>query len=241
MLHGDLFGSGGGAIGRATPHARLLVAALLVAACVAVPAGLRITLPFTAIVAAATVLSCAAPARVVVRALAFGALLYVPLALLLFVPAFFGGPMDVAGAGAHAFGIAIRGTAVLLVTLSVLSTTRLTEVHAAIGGLPLPRTARLLLIQIVHQTGVLFDETRRVTQAIALRRGQRSGLRLVARVPQVWLERVASRADRTAAAMDVRGYPDWNPPRRALTPADRGPVVIAGAAFVLALLLHVLS
>lgn len=240
MLHGDLFGSGGGAIGRVAPPARLLVAALLVAACVAVPSALRVTLPFTTIVAAATVFACAAPARVVTRALAFGALLYVPLALLLLVPAFFGGAMNVAGAAAHAFGIAIRGTAVLLVTLSVLSAIRLTEIHAAIGGLPLPRTARLLLIQIVHQTGVLFDETRRVTQAIALRRGQRSGLRLVAGVPQVWLERVASRADRTAAAMDVRGYPDWDPPRRALTPADRGPVAVAATALVVALLLHVL-
>src|SRR5690606_4063127 len=114
MLRGDLFGSGGGGIGRVAPPARLLVAALLVAGCVAVPSALRVALPVTAIVAAATVFACAAPARVVTRALAFGALLYVPLALLLLVPAFFGGAVHVAGAAAHAFGIAIRGTAVLL-------------------------------------------------------------------------------------------------------------------------------
>ncbi len=239
MLRGALFGSGGGAVGRATPPARLLFAALLVAACVAVPRELPWTLGFITMVAGATAYACAAPRRVVGRAVGFGALLYLPLALLLIAPAWFDAHTDVGAAAAHATGIAVRGTGVLLVTLAVLATLRPTELHTGIGGLPLPRTARLLLIQIAHQTGVLFDETRRVTQAIALRRGRRSGLRLLAALPRVWLERIVSRANRTAAAMDLRGYAEWDPRARDEgSGADRAVLTAGAAALLTALLLH---
>ncbi|MFP4624807.1 MAG: CbiQ family ECF transporter T component [Gemmatimonadota bacterium] len=238
MLRGDLFGSGGGVMARAAPPTRLLFATMIVAACVAVPDPVGRAVAFTALVAGATALACAAPRRVILRAAAFGALLYLPLATILIVPALLDARADPLDAASYAAGIAVRGTAVLLVTLAVLSTVRASELHVAIGGLPLPRTARLLLIQIAHQTGVLFDETRRVNQAIALRRGRRSGLRLVAGLPRVWLERIASRAERTAAAMDVRGYVDWDPRSHPWSGADHALVAAGAATLLAALLMH---
>jgi energy-coupling factor transporter transmembrane protein EcfT len=80
--------------------------------------------------------------------------------------------------------------------------------------LPVPRVVAAILLQIVHQTATLFYETRRVAAAMAVRGATGSlgtAWRVLVSLPQVWLPRVIGRAERVAAAMELRGFCDGEP------------------------------
>jgi energy-coupling factor transporter transmembrane protein EcfT len=169
------------------------------------------------------------PPRNLTRVLALGLLFYAPLLSLLALPtllpamralleAALAGPDQIRAATAtlrHDPAIAtvgwmlLKGVASLTVTLAAISTLDAVTVRHAVAALPLPLNARLIVIQIIQQTGMLLDETARVRNAVTLRSGTRAargGLALASALPVVWLTRVAGRADRVAAAMEVRGY-----------------------------------
>jgi energy-coupling factor transporter transmembrane protein EcfT len=212
MLHEGFLGSGRGPLTRVDPAVRLLFGAGMLAACVAAPGG---SVAGSALVTAAALGTGAAtglPGRRAARILGLGLLFYVPFLLVLMLPALLGGRAGAGGMASAATtmgAITLKGLASLLVTLSVASTLRPDQLHEALSRLPLPAGVRLLLIQIGHQTGLLFEETLRLRQVLAVRgagSGLASSLRLVGGLPAVWLARVAHRADRVAAAMELRGY-----------------------------------
>lgn len=246
-LQRELFGSGHGPLATAQPPVRVVFGGLLVTACILAPRGSGAAALLVAGCAALAWFATRAPWRTTRRALLFGALLYVPLVLLLLLPTLLAGAGPALDAAlATAAVIALKGTTTLLITLSVATTLRTSELHAALGALPLPRTARLLLIQIAHQAGVLQDEIVRIGQAVALRQARSRGaaVRLLAGVPHAWLERVGARAHRTGAAMDVRGYAEWTPdgfpPPRAWRAADRAALATGAVLLVAGIALHAL-
>jgi energy-coupling factor transporter transmembrane protein EcfT len=207
-LTGGLLGSGRGLLTRSQPPLRLAHGILAVSAVIAAPAAQPPGAVFIAGAALLTVLLAKPPLRVIRRTLLFGAALYVPLLAILLLPVFLGfGDVALPQALRIAAVIALKGMATLLVTLTVVSTLAAAELHVALGALPVPRVMRLVLIQIVHQTGILLDETTRITQVLRVRaHGARGAWRVAASLPRAWLERIAGRAARTGDAMEVRGY-----------------------------------
>ncbi|CAN5614918.1 hypothetical protein BH23GEM6_BH23GEM6_23420 [soil metagenome] len=144
--------------------------------------------------------------------------------------------------------ILIKGVSSLLISGATVSTIGAADVYPAISGLPLPTTARLILIQIVQQAGMLLNETGRVRAAVALRGGGRGGAGshlLMRSLPGTWLARVAGRAERVASAMDVRGYvtaplPPITRPVFWRT-ADRVALLVTGLSLVAVLVLRARS
>jgi energy-coupling factor transporter transmembrane protein EcfT len=65
----------------------------------------------------------------------------------------------------------------------------------------------VLIVQLINQTMLLTEETFRIIGVLRLRgaSGVR-GIRVVFSFPIVWMVRMLFRAERTAAAMTVRGY-----------------------------------
>ncbi len=210
--HG-VWGSAHGAVRRFAPPTRLVLATLVFAACLLTPAQRPAGALWLAALVPAWLFDCRPPARIWGGALAFGLVLFVPYLLL--------GPLLVAeGAAvgdapawrdalATAAGVAARGLAGLLVCVGAAASFAPGEGSEALARLPVPRLLSAILVQIAHQSATLRVETGRVASAMAVRgatRGWRTGWRVVTSLPGVWLPRVVRRAERVAAAMELRGY-----------------------------------
>jgi energy-coupling factor transporter transmembrane protein EcfT len=224
----EFFGSGRGPLVNAAPAVRLLTGFLMLLAVLLVPSLPVVGVAMVALAMVTMLVLTGLPAGHLTRVLALGLLFYAPLVSLLALPtllptaralldAAFAGPEQAREAIAvlrydpsiHRIGwILLKGVASLTVTLATVATVSAAEIRLAIGSLPLPTSTRLILIQIIQQTGMLLDETARVRNAVSLRSGSRGsrGLVLAGALPVAWLTRVAGRADRVAAAMEVRGY-----------------------------------
>lgn len=248
-----------GVFGRMSPPVRLGSGILAVLACAFAPRSLAVGVPFQVALAVSLILATDVSSRLITRALYLGALLYIPLALILLLPQLFA--PDGGAVGLHsestvtaalepalitAAMITLKGGVTLLVAFATLSTLHHTEMHTAVAGLPLPRMVRLLLLQILHQSGLLLDETARVRRALAVRAPGRFGLastRLIRALPRVWLERIAARAERTALAFELRGYHLHGasplPPSLTTGWPDILALAAAGVALITALALHI--
>jgi len=193
------------------------------------PDGVRAAIPVV-MLTALWIAGTGLPPRNAARALGLGLLFYTPLIALLALPLIGSLPLDLIRSGdlSGALGgseaarailggaymkrvgwIIVKGLCTLLVSVATVSTIAAADLYPAVGGLPLPATARLILIQIVQQTGMLLNETGRIRAAVALRGGGRTAPgagALMRSLPGTWLARVAGRAERVAMAMDVRGY-----------------------------------
>lgn len=262
-LAGGFLGSAAGPISQTSPAVRPLLAALLIAAVAAAPAGSAAPALYVVVVALGSVIATGLPGRRLAAVLRLAVLLYLPLVGILLLPVLLetlrralqvlrsGGGMEslVPPADplvATAAFIGLKGVAGLVVALSLLASLRAPQMHAALGRLPLPVGVRMLLLQIVHQTGNVFGETQRMRQALVVRGGgapgHRQALALATGLPAAWLARVAERADRVASAMEVRGY-HLHPLPHVLLPggwnrADRVAMAAAAAALLASLALH---
>ena len=208
----DLWGSSSGPLHRLTPQARLLGGVTVFVSCLVVspemPAGLLYTLlslmiwlPLSGI-----------PVPALLRLGAIG--------LVLFAPFFVLTPwIDAAGTSSQCifaskpicvpWRIFIKGTSSMLVATATMSTLSFSDFYEAVLSLPLPRLVKHLLVQIIHQTRLLYQETSRIAQAISVRgasRGWRTGFFALKSLPSVWLPRIINRAERVGAAMELRGY-----------------------------------
>jgi energy-coupling factor transporter transmembrane protein EcfT len=138
-------------------------------------------------------------------------LLFMPY--YLFLPFFPGVISGEPGAGFRAFlitsSVVIHGMAGVWILTSIAGLLTPVELRQALLSLPLPLALTTIVLQILHQAAELIRETQRMASAIALRgaaRGWASSLRLLVSIPQLWLPRVLQRAERTAAAMEIRGF-----------------------------------
>jgi energy-coupling factor transporter transmembrane protein EcfT len=108
---------------------------------------------------------------------------------------------------AQAGAIALRSTCVLFIAASTIATLAIQDVHNGLARIPIPRTFVVLIVQLINQTMLLTEETFRIIGVLRLRgaSGVR-GIRVLFSFPIVWMVRMLFRAERTAAAMTVRGY-----------------------------------
>lgn len=198
----ELWGCGRGPAMQLSPQARLAAGGMALAACLLPPpAGVGIGVAVTA--AAGWAAACGPPAKVLVLPLAGAVAGLLPVAVLAGV----GVGWD-AGMGAAlgvATELALRGAAAAVVAVATAATVTPAELEAGLAALGVPRPVAALLLQILHQTGVLLEEVGRVGIALTVRSGGRGGVRLAAALPEVWLPRLLGRAERVAVAMQVRG------------------------------------
>jgi hypothetical protein len=144
---------------------------------------------------------CRFPLRALLRLLGLGAILFATTWVTLALAAWSGeGQASLGLAG----NLAFKGLAVALLVWSTLLTYRLGDFLKSLSALP----GATLMEQILQQTLSLLDESRRISQAWVLRGAAgRASLALLRATPVVWLPRVAQRAERVTAAMELRGIP----------------------------------
>jgi energy-coupling factor transporter transmembrane protein EcfT len=209
----EIWGCGRGPAARLAPQTRILAGAILFAACLMSPA---LSAPGAVLIAATTVAwICASgiPSRTLRSSTLLGLAMFLPYFLL--VPLMVKGPSITgpgtgwAGALAVPWGILLHGLAGLLIATATIATLTESDLRGGLLALPLPRVFAAILVQIVHQTFVLLSETKRVAAAVAVRGGSgkwRAVAWMLTSLPRVWLPRILGRADRVAAAMELRGF-----------------------------------
>jgi energy-coupling factor transporter transmembrane protein EcfT len=203
-----LLGSARGPWTRLRPLERLLAGGLVLGAALLAPSGR----PEGALLLVCLVTlfwaACRPPLGALSRALVLGLAMFLPL--FLFAP-FVDVPPE-AGPLARLlppWRLFATGLGALLITTALFSSLPAHELHEALARLR-PRALGAILAQVLHQSGALATETRRMTAALAVRsaggpRGPHRTWRLLRALPLVWLPRVARRAERVAAAMELRG------------------------------------
>ena len=106
--------------------------------------------------------------------------------------------------------IAFRSLLILLTVSTLPKLLPLSQLEAALRGLHLPEPLMLLFLQIFLQLSRLRLQTERLLQAIRLRRAiSRFGILTPAclrSLPTLWMFRCAHTAERTARAMEMRGF-----------------------------------
>lgn len=229
-----------GALRRLAPRARLLVGLAFLGGVLLLPLGtvpglgLAVALPLALI-------ALARPARrTLARAIGLGLVMFGPYLLLapFYLPATPGAALahDLAQALAVPAGVALRGILCLVVTATFMATLDAAELAAALTGLGLPPRVGAIAGQVIHQTATLARELARTRAALRLRAPGRPRLALIAALPHVTLLRLIRRADRVAAAMELRAFDGG-----AGTPSARPPfsrqdgVAVATTAALIAL------
>jgi len=247
----EVWGCGRGPAARLAPQTRILAGAVLFAACLMSPA---LSVPGTVLISATTA-AWVGVSGMPGRNLRFFALLGLAMFLpyLLLVPLIVKGPSvmssgaDWVEALAVPWGILLHGLAGLLIATATVSILTVSDLRGGLLALPLPRIFTAILVQIVHQTFVLLSETKRVSEAVAVRGGSgtwRAVVRMLTSLPRVWLPRIIGRADRVAAAMDLRGYTEADLRifgQKEAGALDVGAMALAGVALAVAAILRGMS
>jgi energy-coupling factor transporter transmembrane protein EcfT len=223
----DLWGCGRGPANALAPQVRIASGAGVFTACMVAPTTLAGAV-LAATFACGWLWACSPPAKVVGAALLAGLTALLPYSILMILSA---------QPWASAAGMLVRGMSGLFVSISTVSAVSIGDLRDGLVRLPVPGAVSAILVQTVHQTATLAYETKRVAAAMSVRAasaGRFTLWRLLASLPQVWLPRIVGRADRVAAAMEVRGFCEAG--HESATPGSiRWTDRIAVAAVVLAL------
>ncbi len=207
----EVWGSGRGPLARLAPETRILAGATLLSACLIAPA--TTLTGFALIVAgvAAWTAACLPPPRLAKGAVFFRLVLFLPYFLL--IPIL---PREAAEAAPGPLGplavpwsILVHGLSGMLVSVWTAAVLAPSDLREGLARLPVPRIVSAIALQIVHQTGALFDEAGRVASAIAVRGASGRAFaawRILWSLPRVWLPRILGRGERVANAMEVRGF-----------------------------------
>lgn len=210
-----LWGSGSGPARMLAPVARILAGLLLFVAVVWSQPDQTTDLILLLTAVLLGVYFSGIPGRYIWSLLFYGVLIFGPIFLL--APFIHPGPAFSASAELAAVSESLRtpwvifskGIAGLLVAAATVSVLPLSDLYDGLARLPLPRLVVIILVQVVHQAKLLFDQTGKMAQAIALRKGSsgvKTGLFILRTIPSIWLPRMLFKAERVAAAMDLRGY-----------------------------------
>jgi energy-coupling factor transporter transmembrane protein EcfT len=207
----DLWGCAHGPATRLTPQTRVLAGTALFATCMVAPVT---RLPGIVCVSACTcawLIGCRTPLRAIGNVVLLGLALLLPVffltPLIRNVP--FGAAWSWSRSIAVPWSMFVRGMGGVLVSLATVTSLSTSDLREGLVRLPIPRLVSAILLQVIHQTGTLVDETRQVACAMAVRGasgGGRTAWRVLVSLPQVWIPRVVVRAEGVAAAMEIRGY-----------------------------------
>jgi energy-coupling factor transporter transmembrane protein EcfT len=190
------------------PHVRILVGACLFLSCMIAPTANAIGASFALTLSLLWLALCWPHGHVLRPVLLFGLVALLSYVAVTLVIALIAGMLG-AALFATTSSLLIGGASTFLVSIATISALSLRDLREGLVRLPVPEVVAAILLQIIHQTATLAYETRRVAAAMAVR-GSASGgpvvWRLVSSLPRVWLPRIVRRADRVAAAMELRGY-----------------------------------
>jgi energy-coupling factor transporter transmembrane protein EcfT len=226
---------------RLAPHSRLLAGALVLAACLIAPTGTLRGVAFIGLAGAGWIAACGLPRRATTSYVLLGLTIFLPYFLL--APLLLDGPAPagVAGRWLHALAVPwdvlVHGLAGILVTAATISALTVSELRAGLDALPVPRLVAAIVLQIVHQSAALAGETGRVAAAVAVRGAAGRGLSalpVLAALPRVWLPRIIERADRIAAAMELRGFAETDLQSDTIPTSAADRAVLAALAAVVA-------
>ena len=206
----EAWGEGRGYMRRLTPASRLLCGILAFTSCSVVPLEnpYGVCLFFILILGWSAV--CVFPLRRLIQALLLSACLFLPLLLLVPIACI----QSDSGAWTDplkaALFIGFRGTACIMICGASMSVLNLAEFGQGLAALPLPHSMAALLLQIVHQTATLADESRQMMMALRVRGVSSASvvvrLRCIFALPIFWLLRLLQRAEHVSSAMEVRGF-----------------------------------
>lgn len=240
----NLWGCGRGPAAALAPQSRILAGTLLMAACVTAPAAGAAGTALIVAVTIAWAVACGIPRRAAGSFALLGLAMFLPYFLL--VPLIANErPVAMtqsfpASAAAAPWDVFLHGMAGMFLAAATVSSLGPGDLRRGLVALPVPRILAALLVQIVHQTGELLGETRRLAAAYAVRsaagRG-RAGLAILAALPRVWLPRIIGRAERIAAAMELRGYAEADLRvfgTRPIGAADRAAIIVVLGVLALA-------
>ena len=238
-----IWGCAQGPVGRLAPHIRILVGACLFLSCMIAPTALATGAAFAMAVSALWIVACWPHGHVFRPVLLFGLTALLSYAGITFFVALVVAEHDAALLATTA-SLLVGGGTTLFVSLGTVSALSMSDLRAGLMRLPVPRVVAAILLQIVHQTATLTYETRRMAAAMAVRGSSSGSLvvwKILSSLPKVWLPRIVRRADRVAAAMELRGYCDLvsgAPEERRHRRADLLALVLGAGALAAALLLR---
>lgn len=206
----DFWGIGSRRLRRLTPPTRLACGMLILATCLVVPVCTAFGVSLILATICIWLALCGVPLRNIMRLSLYALVLFIPFFMLIpWIKPESASAYKVAEAATIPMQIAIRGTACIFVCAATIAVIDLSELNQALAGLKTPRFLSALIIQIVHQTAMLSNETKRMMAAIKTRgmpSKLSSKLRFSAALPTLWLLRVMNRAERVTAAMVLRDY-----------------------------------
>lgn len=203
----DIWGCARGPARRLSPQARILVGAGVFAAVLIAPAATWPGAVFATVLSLSWLAMCSPPLRTLRPPLGVG--LSVLLSSLLFIYLVALVSNTDSTSLAIYLGMLVWGTGTLVSTLAMVTVLSMRDLREGCLRLPVPAMVSGILLQMVHQTATLAYETRRMAAAMAVRgatSNRQSGFKILTCLPRVWLPRVIERADRIAAAMELRGY-----------------------------------
>ena len=195
---------------RLAPSTRIVCGLIVFASCLAAPVNKPLGMALVCGAIIGWVLLCGVPRKSLVGLSLYACVLFLPLFLLTpWITPPHAASNHWFGAAGVPLEIGIRGTACIFVCAATIAILDLAEFSTGLGDLPIPRTMAILIIQIVHQTAMLTNETGRISSALRIR-GLPSRfttrLRVLTALPAIWLLRIMNRAERVAVAMDLRGF-----------------------------------
>lgn len=202
------WGCGNGLLKSLQPHTRIISGMLGGSACLLMPLHSIGQAIFMIITAFCWILLASMPGKMLLRCAFASVILVFPFLLLspwMTIDSYSTSPM--ADRLAHAGGIALRSSCMLFIAASTMASLTMHDVHHGLVFLPIPRSLVALIVQLINQTMLLAEETIRIIGVLRLRgaSGVR-GIRVLFAFPVVWMVRMLFRAERSAAAMAIRGY-----------------------------------
>jgi energy-coupling factor transporter transmembrane protein EcfT len=129
-------------------------------------------------------------------------------------------------------GIVVKGLSATIAVMAPAAALTPHEASVVVMRLPIPAFVRFMVLQMLHQAGVLVHETQAIHRAVVVRggvHGLRGVIRFGAALPEAWLPRVAVRAERVAVAMELRGYGHQRPQITPVFWGTTGGMVLAGS------------
>ena len=202
----NIWNCASGPVRRLTPAARIVVASLVFVACIVSQPTRLLGLACLMVTTLGWLIICRPPAWLLRSVLWLGFVMLLPIFLL--------GPFA-ESKGHFLQGLSVpwtlfaRGLVGMLVSVSAMAAMTPGELQEGLRALKVPALVVTLVVQIIHQMGLLIEETRRISAALALRRTSEStagAWRILRAMPRVWLPRVIHRAERLAMTMELRGY-----------------------------------
>ncbi len=237
----ESWGRGSGRVKRLAPQTRILCGTAVFATGLAVPLDRLSGWFFLIFLVVAWILACRPPAHVFRAFFVLGLVLFLPYLLLAPLIRLERGALGWDAAFLAVGIVAARGQAGLLITTATLSALSLGDLRQGLLSLPIPRLLCLILLHILHQAAELYYECRRIAAAMAVRGAAgraKTGWRLLVSLPTVWLPRVMYRAERAAAAMEIRQYgrdAAVESSHRGLTLADWGSLAMVASVLFFSL------